>query len=273
MIDILLPTYNGSKYLDKQIKSLFSQTITDWRLLIRDDGSTDSTISLIKEYAERYHEKVVLIQDDYGNLRTSGCLNKMLPYIKGEYFMYCDQDDIWEPCKIERSMQEMNKLEEEYPNKPLLVCSDATLIDGNDNIIGDSFFESQGFRDNVDNYYKILALNCVQGSTSLMNRRVLDYMKYIPNTIGHDGWTASIVSYYGKIKYIHEPLLRYRQHDGNVLGAYNVNRNYLINSIKRIKQMYPKYAEVVRLTPFKVNPFIWWYYKIYYNIIRFIEAK
>lgn len=268
MIDILLPTYNGSKFIDKQIKSLFSQTITDWRLLVRDDGSTDNTVSLIRDYVERYPEKVVLIKDDYGNLRTSGCLNKMLPYIEGEYFMYCDQDDIWEPSKIERTLQEMRILESEHPELPILVCSDACCIDENDNLIHNSFFESQRFMDVTDDYTKMAALNVVQGSTSMMNRKVLEYMKCIPSEFLHDGWTAVITAYYGKVKYMHEPLLRYRQHSANVLGAHSVGYKYFESKLKNFKKQLSLYKCYFYHLPFKVNKCKWLYYKIIFSIKR-----
>lgn len=268
MIDILLPTYNGAKYLDKQIASLLSQTITDWRLLVRDDGSTDNTVSLIQNYVMQYPDQVVLIKDSYGNLRTSGCLNNLLPFIKGEYFMYCDQDDIWEPNKIERSLQEMHKLEEKFPNSPLLVCSDACCIDGNDNVIHESFFASQKFIEVTDDYTKMAALNVVQGSTSLMNRKVLEYMKFIPSEILHDGWTAVITAYYGHVKYIHEPLLRYRQHSANVLGAHSVGFHYFVSKLKNIKKQAVLYNCFFNNLPFRITKFRWLYYKIKFNIHR-----
>ena len=84
MIDILLPVYNGAKYLEIQIDSLFKQTYVDWRLIIRDDGSTDSSVDIIERYVLENPDKILYIKDNFGNLGTSGCLNILLPYIEGD---------------------------------------------------------------------------------------------------------------------------------------------------------------------------------------------
>ena len=268
MIDILLPTFNGEYYLGKQIDSLFCQTVQDWRLLVRDDGSNDNTLCLLKEYSKRNPDKIIIIEDSEGNLGTSGCLNKLLSHTSGEYFMYCDQDDEWEPNKIERSLQRINELEREYPDEPLLVCSDAYCIDENDNIICDSFFESQHFIDVTDDCVKMMALNIVQGSTSIMNKKVLDYMKFLPKGVLHDGWTAVIVAHYGHVAYIHEPLLRYRQHSSNVLGAQVVGAGYFSSKLLHFKKQHQLYKTFFDNLPFKVNKLRWLYYKIIFSLHR-----
>lgn len=261
MIDILLPVYNGAKYLEIQIDSLFKQTYMDWRLIVRDDGSTDSSVDIIERYVLENPGKILYVKDSFGNLGTSGCLNILLQYIEGDYFMYCDQDDIWSPFKIERSLEVIKSLEKELGNVPILVCSDAYCINSNGTVINNSFFKSQKFLDVTDNYIKMAALNVVQGSTSLMNRRVKDTIKYIPKEFLHDGWTAVITAYYGHVEYIHEPLLYYRQHESNVLGAHNIGILYYFNKIKHFKKQINLYSSFFDKLPFKVNKLKWLYYK------------
>ncbi len=269
MIDILLPLYNGERYLSQQLDSIFGQSYKNWRLLVRDDGSTDNSVAIIKEYISKYPKKIVLIEDQYGNKGTTGCINIILGYVCSGYFMFCDQDDIWEPNKIEVTMKEMNKLEIQFPGKPLLVCSDACCIDGNGNTICSSFFSSQKFIDATDNVHKLLALNVVQGSTELMNKKAKEVIYPIPNGLYHDWWTAVNVVFYGKVYYIHQPLMRYRQHNSNVVGALNVGPRYLLQKLSHIKNQMGIYCLMYKSLRFKPSIIKWVYYKLVFNLQRF----
>ena len=231
MIDILLPTYNGEKYLSQQLDSLLAQTVSDWRLLIRDDGSTDNTVQIIKEYSSEYKDKIVFIEDSLEKQGTSGSNNILLSLVSSEYFMFCDQDDIWIDTKIEESLNEMKKRENEYPNTPIIICSDACCIDENNKVLSESFFRSQKFFDFNMDFHRILALNVAQGSTMLMNYSVKNLVKRIPSKLFHDWWLAVNVALYGKIFYIHKPLLKYRQHRSNVVGALKIGPKYLLKKI------------------------------------------
>lgn len=269
MVDILLPIYNGESYLRQQLDSILEQSYPDWRLFVRDDGSKDNSIDILKDYIDRYPQKIVLLKDQFGNQGTSGCVNLLLKHVSTDYFMYCDQDDIWEPNKIEMTMMEMKRLEKLYPNHPLLVCSDASCVDENNTLLNPSFFKNQKFIDTTDNVYKMLALNIVQGSTALMNKNVLDVIKEIPYGLYHDWWTAVNVVYYGKVSYIHQPLLRYRQHQSNVVGALNVGPRYLLNKIVHIKKQIGIYYLMYNSLKFKPSIFKWAYYKLIINLKRF----
>ena len=110
MIDILLPTYNGAEYLPALIDSILHQTYNEVYFIVRDDGSKDSTWNVIKDYKNRYPNQFKLIEDNLGNQGTSGSLNILLKHVTSDYFMFCDQDDIWESNKIELSMKEMERL-------------------------------------------------------------------------------------------------------------------------------------------------------------------
>lgn len=269
MIDILLPLYNGEKFLSQQLDSILRQTYTDWRILVRDDGSSDASISIIREYIKKNPHKFILIEDTLGNLGTTGCLDLLLKNVSSDYFMYCDQDDVWESNKIEMSFSEMLKMEGLYPNKPILVCSDACCIDEKGRLLHSSFFINQKFIDTTDDFHKTLALNVVQGSTALMNKAVRDIIVPIPLDLYHDWWTAVNVVYYGKISYIHLPLLRYRQHRTNVVGALNVGSRYLTKKLVSINKQMKVYLSMYRQLPFKPSIVKWVYYKLMINIQRF----
>lgn len=268
MIDILLPVYNGGRYLQEQLDSIINQTYDDWRLIARDDGSTDNSMDIIRDYQTKYPGKFVVLEDSLGNQGASGCNHLLLQAVTSDYFMYCDQDDIWEKDKIEVTMGEMQKMEQSYPQLPILVCSDACCIDEDGEVLYPSFFENQKFIDVTDNVYKILALNVVQGSTALMNRAVKETIRFIPKNLYHDWWTAVNVVYYGKVVYIHKQLLRYRQHTRNVVGALDVGIAYHLKKLSHAKTQMHIYSTMYRQLSFKPSIWLWIYYKIAINIRR-----
>jgi len=268
MIDILLPTYNGARFIIQQLDSIINQDYDDWRLIIRDDGSKDNTINIVYSYMNMYPDRIRLVEDKLGNIGTSGSNNELMKYVSSDYFMFCDQDDIWKQDKISKSLAKMRKLEEQFPHEPILVCSDATCIDEESREICHSFYESQKFQDVCDNVYKLLALNIVQGSTALMNAKVLEVVKCVPSFIFHDWWTAVICAYYGHVCYIHEALLLYRQHGNNVVGANCVGFKYIATKLLHIKRQWHMYSTMYKMLPFRPSVAKWIFYKIVLNIRR-----
>ena len=125
-IAILMATYNGENYLREQIDSILCQTNQDWTLYVQDDGSKDATLDIIKSYDD---ERIVLV--DVGLTRQGACMNFMslLNMVESEYYMFCDQDDVWFVDKVEKSLGRMKKEEMYYgKDKPILVFSDASVI-------------------------------------------------------------------------------------------------------------------------------------------------
>lgn len=270
MIDILLATYNGEEYLRQQIDSIICQSYTNWRLIIRDDSSSDGTLAIIKDYVKRYPNKIILVDENTPNLGSSKSFIRLLDFVSNDYFMFTDQDDVWLPNKVELSIRKMHELESAYGiDKPLLVCSDAECIDACGNLLCSSFFQSQKFIDTTDDAIKLLALNVIQGSTSLMNRNVISYVKPIPDFVLHDQWIGVITAHYGKVVYLPEQLIRYRQHGHNVLGALNVGSTYFFNKLIHFKKQFRIYKSFYINLPFRVNLLKWFFNKLYYSIKRF----
>lgn len=269
MIDILLSTYNGEKYLRQQLDSILGQSYKNWRLIIRDDSSADTTLSIIKEYASRHPDKIIIVDVETANLGPSKSFDRLMHFVGAEYFMFSDQDDIWLSNKIERTFTEMQNLEAKYgTEKPLLVCCDAECIDGNGETICPSFYKSQKFIDTTGSDIEALGLNVVQGSTALMNRKVLSYILPIPDYVLHDQWIAVIVAHYGKISYLHEALLQYRQHGRNVLGTLDIGSSYFMHKILNFKKQMRIYSSFYMNLPFRVNLIKWIILKIIYTFRR-----
>lgn len=269
MVDILLSTYNGEKYIRQQIESIISQTYKDWFLIIRDDGSSDDTIRIIEEYALSFPDRIKIVDKGTSNLGSTKSFERLLDFVENDYFMFSDQDDIWCKDKIGVSLSEMHRIEALYgKNIPLMVCADAECIDVEGNMICPSFFVSQKFVDTTKTDIDLLALNVVQGSTTLMNKKVIDYVRPFPNYVQHDQWIAVITAHYGKVSYLHEQLLLYRQHGHNVLGALDVRASYFFHKIVNIKKQMRIYYSFYMHLPFKPSIIKWAYKKLYYSIIR-----
>ncbi|SNX52858.1 Glycosyltransferase involved in cell wall bisynthesis [Thermoanaerobacterium sp. RBIITD] len=230
MVDILLSTYNGEKYIKEQIESILNQTYTNWRLLIRDDGSCDRTLDIIEEYVKKLNGKIYFINDSDKHLGASMSFFKLLNYSTADYIMFCDQDDVWIPDKIEITIGKMKDLEKLYPDKPILVHSNLKVVDVGSKTINESFWKYQKLNPNLKRLNNLLIQNNVTGCTVMINRKLKNLLKTVPsNAIMHDWWLALIASAFGIVEYIDEPLILYRQHGGNDTGAKKYGISYFIN--------------------------------------------
>ena len=128
-VAILMSTYNGEKYLEEQVKSIISQDYTDWHLYIRDDGSTDNTVSLIKKIT-RDNEKITFLNENKPkNLGVTGSFMDLLANTKAQYYMFSDQDDYWMEDKISATLKKMQA--SEIGDMHICVHSNLTVVDTN----------------------------------------------------------------------------------------------------------------------------------------------
>lgn len=273
MIDILLATYNGAENLGAQLDSILRQTYTNWNLLIRDDGSTDNTLKLIKSYISKYPTKIHLCLDGNQNLGVTLNFSRLTEYSDAEYIMFCDQDDIWLPDKIEKTMMHMHELEKEHlKHTPALVFSDLEVVDERLNTISSSLWEYQKLDPNIAlSLDKILAQNVVTGCSIMINKAAKEIcFPILTDQVLHDHWMAINVCKYGVNSYIKEPLLRYRQHQSNELGAVRVNRVYFIRKLIEIIKDLDIYMTKYKYLSFKVSVPKLVFWKVYLNIKRLI---
>ncbi len=210
-VQILLSTYNGEKYLNDLLKSLLTQTYKNINILIRDDGSIDNTIEILKEYSKQDNIKVVLGE----NL---GAKNSFFELIKiadenYDYYSFCDQDDIWIDEKTEKAIK---LLENENKDIPLLYFSNKTVVDESLNLIG---YVSNPRRElSLEN---AIVENLVSGCTIVINRRTRESLldRFPKYTSMHDNWMYKVVSAFGKVIYDKNSYILYRQHSNNVSGV------------------------------------------------------
>ena len=232
-VDILLATYNGEKYLREQIDSILNQTYKEFRLLISDDGSKDSTRKILEEYKNKDSRIEVFFQEN--NLGVVKNFEFLLRKVEAKYYMFSDQDDIWKNEKIEKSL---NKIEEGFD----LVYSDLEVVDENLNVTYSSYWKLKGIYNKVKKYNSFEALylnNFITGCTMISKKELINSFMPLPNTskfVLHDYWISLILSQEGKIAYIEEPLIKYRQHKNNKVGSKKKSDE--LKSIDEIRKLF-----------------------------------
>lgn len=131
-VAIILPTYNGARYLGCQLDSILNQSWSNLDIYIRDDGSTDNTVSIIRDYASS-HSQIHFIEDDLGNL---GCPSSFYQIIRSspasDFYAFADQDDVWNADKVERALRGLSELRR---GAPAVYYSSFTYVDTNGRII------------------------------------------------------------------------------------------------------------------------------------------
>jgi len=221
-IDILLATYNSADFLAQTMDSVLQQDSTDWRLLISDGGSTDATLEIVDQYAKQQPEKIILIPSE-SPLSARENFSALLDKSSSDYVMFCDHDDIWLPGKISKTQAAMQQAQQQYgPQTPLLVFTDSKVADQNCNILSNSNLSYQNLNPERLNLNQLLLQNVPSGCTMMINRALVDLSRPIPPQAAmHDHWVSLVAAAFGKIIFLDEPTLLYRQHDDNYYGASN----------------------------------------------------
>lgn len=248
MIDILLATYNGSKYINEQIDSLLSQTFQEWTLIVHDDGSKDDTVQILNDYHKKYPNKIRVIDDGIQCGGAKENFSHLMSYSSAPYIMFCDQDDIWLPNKIEITYNEMVSVEIRNPKVPILIHSDLKVVDENLNVISDSMFDYQKLPKNIGSINQILVQNNITGCTVMINREALSVSLPIPKVaIMHDWWIGcNVLKAKGIIGLISEPLILYRQHTNNTLGSKKIDVSYYISKLNNVNGIVSSYISIWR---------------------------
>lgn len=215
-IVICMATYNGARFLRAQLDSFIHQQYTNWQLLVHDDGSTDQTLAILSEYAD-HDQRITLLPHQPHMGVIKGFLGMLAP-IEADYYMFSDQDDVWKPNKLST----MIEVATVYPvDQPLLMHCDVSQIDANGDVMPDAhwnLFEASDFG-------AYLLNNNVIGCTTLFNRKARDMVQSKITKINpehlfmHDWLIALIASGLGSVVHVEQPLVAYRQHENNVVGA------------------------------------------------------
>lgn len=236
-IAILLATYNGELYLRQQLASIEAQTNTNWVVFIHDDGSTDRTKEIIHEYVMSNPSKFKYIEGP----ATGSAKNNfffLLSKVDAPFYMFCDQDDVWNVDKIQITHGKMNGAE---ADKPCLVFTELTVVDSQCKVIAERMSEYQQLDCINTSINRLLMQNAVTGCTMEINRSLRDMMlqyRNIKSIIMHDWWGALIASLFGSIEFVSQPTIYYRQHGSNSVGALAIHsKSYLMKKTTQGNQI------------------------------------
>ncbi|MCI6808720.1 MAG: glycosyltransferase [Spirochaetia bacterium] len=224
---ILMSTYNGEKYIEEQLKSIFEQTIwNDCVLIIRDDGSIDNTKQILNKYSS--NKKISIIFGE--NLGYAGSFAKLLEIAPdADYYCYSDQDDYWYPNKLERGI---SFLEKEDKNIPLMYFADCDYTDKNLNITGKRILDYENF-----SFEKSLFDCWALGFTQIINKKLRNMQIQASNRVIHDHFSEILSIAFGK--QIHDiwSCAKYRRHENTVTTSRN---QVLKNKIVLLKKVFTK---------------------------------
>lgn len=216
-VTILMATFNGGSYLVEQLESILQQTHENWKLVIRDDHSTDDTLKIIKTYSEKDPR---ICNIDYGTAGGSACKNfaELVSWAlkhTNSYILFSDQDDIWKSDKIEQSLKAVLQLENEYGKElPVLCYTRFQFI----NADGEQLPQKLSLPGSLE-LRVLLNENHAWGCTMILNQAALKTISPVPfDAVNHDYWIALVITALGKTRLIPEELILYRQHAANVSG-------------------------------------------------------
>lgn len=267
MVDILLATYNGEKYIEQQLDSLINQTYKDIKIIIRDDASNDSTPTILQSYARQYPDIIQLVDvkdkctvtnaDTEPHGATYNFM-KLMSYATGNYIMFCDQDDYWLPNKVEVTISRMMNIEKKKKATPILVYSDYKVVDSNLHSLNVKE-KNMHIHGHNTTFNRLLVQNYVTGCTMMINKALYEGMRksksnemkleqedsavstnwnlpYSKSIIMHDWFIALYAAAFGVIEHIPEVTMLYRQHGDNVYGAVAIDSLSYVNKQRQMSK-------------------------------------
>ena len=220
-VSIILCTYNGERFLQKQLDTLVQQTYRNFEVIAVDDCSTDKSYSILKEQSTK-DDRFKIYRNEM-NLGFNENFEFGIRQAKGDYLLICDQDDLWELEKLECLILSING--------SLLYYHDSQLISKDDQFLNKKL--SDKFRLGAKlNPLSFIALNCITGHTCMFSKELLSKPLFpFPKHIYYDNWLGFIASTYGNICYIDKCLVRYRIHGQN--NAANKLKGKRLNATTR----------------------------------------
>lgn len=239
MVCVLLSTYNGERYLDEQIKSLTMQEGVLYKILVRDDGSTDSTTDIL----DKWQKQGVLTWYQGKNLGfAKSFMDLVIHAPKADYYAFCDQDDIWFPNKLKNALEKIELLHSEMK----LYCSNLYIYR---NKVNEGLWWKN--KPCID-LYRSMVQNVATGCTMVFNASLRDVViNHLPHSLKyHDYWVYHTALLFGEVFFDEEAFIYYRQHDSNQVGAKSRLGDRLyskVQSLKRLKTQHYREQEAKQL--------------------------
>lgn len=234
-ISVVMATYNGEKYLAKQLDSILKQTLVPDEIVICDDKSTDSTVDILKQYSEH------LLLRFYVNDKKLGVIENFKKAVSlanpENYIALSDQDDIWLPDKLAASANLLASIEND--SSPAFVYSDLVVIDENDQIVYPSLWNEVGFDKYRHNFNTLIFGNFVTGCTVMLNKQMSRHFIQMPsNIMMHDAWIGLIGFTFGKAASLNTSFTYYRKHARNTAFLPSLKATILHKLVRNIRQLF-----------------------------------
>lgn len=207
LVSIVLATYNGEAFLAQQLNSLFKQTYANIEIIATDDGSTDNTINILREYAAR-HSNMKVVENEV-NLGFIKNFEKGCNVSVGDFIAFCDQDDTWDLDKIKQLVEAIG----EYP----LIYSDSLVCDYNLQPTGKKISDVTVCK-NFDSCLQYAVFARIYGHALLFKRSLFESATPFLDVIPHDWWLAYNATLHGGVRFLPKTLVNYRQHSSNLFG-------------------------------------------------------
>lgn len=224
-VDILLATYNGAAYLAEQLASLLEQDYPNFRILIRDDGSSDDTLKIIADWEQKHPETIKVIRDQHRNLGATGNFNALMLASDAEYIAFSDQDDYWLPNKLSTQLKALQDLEGGDATVPAFVFCDLKYCNAQLKVIHPSLIKEDKLNPAKTQTHRLLMQNVPYGCAMMLNRSLLLSATPIPpEALLHDHWLAISASLVGKIAFVPEALILHRVHTSNASRAASAHK-------------------------------------------------
>lgn len=227
-VTIFLATYNGGKFLREQLESIRAQTFSDWKLYVSDDGSTDRTVSVLKNFRENEKGHEIFLLKGPGKGFVSNFLN-MACSCSGQtpYYAFSDQDDIWHKDKIERALEWLKTVPQDIP---ALYCSRTEIVNEDASPMFPPVYSSK--MEVSPSFENALVQSIAGGNTMVFNYAAKElFLKFggVVPVPSHDWWLYLLVTGVGgKVHYDTIPTMLYRQHQKNIIG-YNRSFKAIFN--------------------------------------------
>jgi glycosyltransferase involved in cell wall biosynthesis len=218
-IDIALPAYNCAAWLDDLIESILQQDVENWRIIARDDASTDGTAARLAAWKQRLGERMTIVDGSgSGNLGPVGNYNAILSATTSGWIMLADSDDVWRPGKIALTLQAMRTAEAAHgAATPLLVFTDAAVVDEHLQPVAESYWRwSRANLAAARVFHRLIVDSPAISSTMMVNRALIDLALPMPGLIwSQDWWAMMVAAAFGQIVKLDEPTIFYRRHSSN----------------------------------------------------------
>lgn len=224
--EVLLSTYQGGRYLLAFLDSLVAQTARDWFLSIRDDGSSDDSVEIVRRHSRLHGYEVRWHASSGTRLGYPETYFTLLQAATQPIVFFADQDDLWLPEKLAVMEPEVHA----YGDTPALVHTDLIVVDSNNRELAPSFLDlERGRPPRSDTLLGLLLMNYVTGAAAACNLALCHAIRRPRVSVPHDWWAALTAVLLGRVRYLDIAPVRYRQHGGNAIGAYSESKQVGFN--------------------------------------------